>query len=108
MEKKNDVDEKLIKWNAIFEELLIDVNALVKDLLENINYIAIVGALLILLGGAAVSIAILRGLGTKYIAYSVIIFSICLANGIIHLQKWHKLKIRYNRLQSLQKEMGSN
>jgi len=30
--EKNDVDERLIRWNDIFGELLIDANALVKDL----------------------------------------------------------------------------
>jgi len=57
--EKNDVDEKLIKWNDIFEELVIDVNVIIKDLSESINYIAIVGALLILLGGANVATALL-------------------------------------------------
>jgi hypothetical protein len=41
MDKKNgdkrDVDEKLVKWNDIFEELLIDAKTLIKDLSEGIN-----------------------------------------------------------------------
>ncbi len=34
---KKDVDEKLMDWNKIFEELTLDTKALIKDLLEGIN-----------------------------------------------------------------------
>lgn len=105
--KKNDVDEKLIKWNDIFEELVIDVNTIIKDLSESINYIAIFGVLLILLGGANVVTALLLGRDSKIIAYSVIILITCTVNGIAQLQKWYGLKLKYNRLNDLQKEMES-
>ena len=105
--EKNDVEEKLIKWNDIFEELVIDVNAIIKDLSESINYIAIVGALLILLGGANVATALLLGRSSRIIAYSVIIFIVCTVNGIVQLQKWYGLKQKYNRLNDLQREMES-
>ena len=105
--EKNNVDEKLIKWNDIFEELVIDVNTIIKDLSESINYIAILGVLLILLGGANVATALLLGRENKIIAYSVIIFITCAVNGITQLQKWYKLKLKYNRLNDLQKEMES-
>ena len=105
--EKNDVDEKLIKWNDIFEELVIDVNAIIKDLSESINYIAIVGALLILLGGANVATALLLGRSSRIIAYIVIIFIVSTVNGIIQLQKWYGLKQKYYRLNDLQREMES-
>ena len=106
MEEK-DVDEKLIKWNDIFEELVIDVNTIIKDLSESINYIAIFGVLLILLGGANVATALLLGRDSKIIAYTVIVFIVCTVNGIIQLQKWYGLKLKYNRLNDLQREMES-
>ena len=105
--EKNDVDEKLIKWNDIFEELVLDVNTIIKDLSESINYIAIIGALLILLGGANVALALILGRSTKIIAFSVIIFSACAANGIIQLQRWHGLRQKYDRLNDLRREMES-
>ena len=106
MEEK-DVDEKLIKWNDIFEELVIDVNTIIKDLSESINYIAIFGVLLILLGGANVATALLLGRDSKIIGYTVIIFITCTVNGIIQLQKWYGLKLKYNRLNDLQRDMES-
>ena len=101
---KKDVDEKLIKWNDIFEELLIDAKTLIKDLSEGINYIAASAVIIIALGGAALVVGLDRG-GSKWIAVGFMIFCICSFNGAISLRKWFKLKNRYNRLQSLEKEM---
>ena len=103
--EKNDLDEKLIKWNDIFEEMVIDVKSLIKDLWENLNYIAICGALLILLGAANVATAIILGRGTRIIAYSVIIFITCAVSGGNQLLKWYRMREKYSRLHRLQKEM---
>jgi FtsH-binding integral membrane protein len=101
---KKDVEEKLIKWNDIFEELLIDSRTLVKDLSEGINYIAASALIVIVIGGAALFVGLDRG-ETKYVAAGFVIFCVCIFNGAMTLRKWHKLKKRYNCLQSLQKEM---
>lgn len=112
MDKENrdrkDVDEKLVKWNDIFEELLIDAKTLVKDLSEGINYIAISALALVLIGCAALIIGLDRGIRAeemKYIASGFIIFCITSFNGAITFRKWYRLKSRYKRLQSLQREM---
>jgi hypothetical protein len=112
MDKKNgdkrDVDEKLVKWNDIFEELLIDAKTLIKDLSEGINYIALSALALAAIGCAALIIGLDRGIRTEetnYIASGFIIFCIASVNGVITLRKWYKLKNRYRRLQSLQREM---
>ena len=104
--EKNDVDEKLIKWNDIFEELLIDANALIKDLWENINYIAIFGVFMIFLG--AFAFTVLRELGTYYTVVSLGIFTAWMLFGVILIWKWYGLRSRYTCLRSLRKEMESN
>jgi hypothetical protein len=101
---EKDVDEKLIKWNDIFEELLIDARTLVKDLSEGINYIAVSALIIILIGGAALVVGLDRG-ESKYVAVGFMIFCICSFNGALTLRKWYKLKNRYKRLESLQKDM---
>jgi hypothetical protein len=101
---KENVDEELVKWNDIFEELLIDAKTLIKDLSEGINYIAVSAFIVILIGGAALIVGLDRG-ESKYVAVGLMIFCICSFNGAMTLRKWHKLKSRYNRLQSLQREM---
>jgi len=83
MDKKDceekDVDKKLIKWNDIFEELLIDAKTLVKDLSEGINYIAISALIIVLIGGAAFVIGLDRGDNKSATAGSVIL-CVCIFN----------------------------
>jgi wyosine [tRNA(Phe)-imidazoG37] synthetase (radical SAM superfamily) len=43
MAKKNNIDEKLVKWNEIFNELALDARDLIKDIKDMINYIAFSG-----------------------------------------------------------------
>ena len=101
---KKDVDEKLMDWNKIFEELTLDAKALIKDLLESINYIAFAAMVLILIGSAALIIGINRG-EVKYAAVGLIIFSISIGNGAMTLHKWWGLKRKYERLISLQETL---
>jgi len=112
MEKKDtsgtDVDEKLIKWNDVFQELLIDSKTLIKDLSEGINYVAISALILVAIGFAALIIGFDRGIRTeevKYIAAGFMIFSITSANAAITFRKWHTLKRRYTKLQSIHKQI---
>jgi hypothetical protein len=113
MEKKEvggtDVDEKLVKWNDIFQELLIDSKTLIKDLSEGINYVAISALILAAIGCAALIIGFDRGIRTeeiKYIAAGFLIFCITSFNAALTFKKWYKLKNRYTRLQSLQKQIS--
>jgi 2-methylisocitrate lyase-like PEP mutase family enzyme len=107
MTKKEDIDEKLGKWNEIFDELTLDAKSLIKDIRDMINYIAICAALMMMMGVAAISIAVLRQMEAKYIAASVIIFSIMVGNAYLLVRKWLDLRIRYDRLYSLQSGIES-
>jgi hypothetical protein len=103
---KKDVDEKLMDWNKIFEELTLDTKALIKDLLEGINYIAFSALIMILIGSAALIIGIDRG-GAKYAAMGLIIFSIAAGNGAMTFRKWWALKKKYELLNALQGKLQS-
>ena len=114
MEEKDksepDVDEKLIKWNDVFQELLIDSKTLIKDLSEGINYIAISALILVGIGLAALVIGFDRGIRAeeiKYIASGFIILSVTSVNAVINFRKWYKLRKRYARLKSLQKQIAT-
>jgi hypothetical protein len=112
-EKNSDeknVDEKLIKWNDVFEELLIDARTLIEDLSEGINYIAISALIFVGIGCAALIIGLDRGIRTeemKYIASGFIIFCITSFNGAITLRKWYALRKRYAHLKSLQRQISN-
>ena len=114
MEEKDksgpDVDEKLIKWNNVFRELLIDSKTLIKDLSEGINYIAISALILVGIGLAALVIGFDRGIRAeeiKYIAAGFIILSVTSFNAAIQFRKWYKLRKRYARLKSLQEQIAA-
>ena len=114
MDKKDksetDVDEKLINWNNVFQELLIDSKTLIKDLSEGINYIAISALILVGIGFAALVIGFDRGIRAeeiKYIAAGFIILSVTSFNAVINFRKWYKLRKRYARLKSLQKQIAT-
>ncbi len=66
MAKKEDIDEKLIRWNEIFDELTLDAKDLIKDIKDMINYVAFCAMLMVMMGVAAVLIAVLRQLEPKY------------------------------------------
>ena len=108
---EKDVDEKLIKWNDIFHELVIDAKTLTKDLSEGINYIAYSAIIVMLMGLAALIIGLDRGIRlgeTRYVVFGFLIFGMLSFNAAWTLRKWHTLKIRYAKLQSLQRKMESN
>jgi hypothetical protein len=107
---EKNVNEKLVKWNDIFEELLIDARTLINDLSEGINYIAISALILVGIGCAALIIGLYRGIRTeemKYIASGFIIFCIASFNGALTFRKWYALRKRYAHLKSLQKQMSN-
>ncbi len=108
MAKKEDIDEKLIKWNEIFDELTLDARDLIQDIKDMINYIAFSAMLMVMMGVAAVLIAVLRQLEPKYLAMSVIIFSMMAGNSYLLIKKWLKLRIRYDKLISMQNKIDSN
>ena len=107
MAKKEDIDEKLVKWNEIFNELTLDARDLIKDIKDMINYVAFSAMLMVIMGVAAVLIAVLRQLEPKYLAASVIIFSIMAGNAYLLIRKWLRLRIRYDKLSSIQSKIDS-
>jgi hypothetical protein len=105
MAKKDDIDEKLVKWNEIFNDLTLDARDLIKDM---INYIAFCAMLMVMIGVAAVLITVLRQLEPKYLAMSVIIFSIMAGNAYLLIKKWLKLRTRYDKLSSIQSKISTD
>jgi hypothetical protein len=108
MAKKDDIDEKLVKWNEIFNDLTLDARDLIKDIKDMINYIAFCAMLMVMIGVAAVLITVLRQLEPKYLAMSVIIFSIMAGNAYLLIKKWLKLRTRYDKLSSIQSKISTD
>jgi len=102
MAKKEEIDEKLKKWNEIFDDLTLDAKDLIKDIRDMINYIVFTAMLMVMMGVAAVLITVLRQLEPRYLAMSVIIFCIMVGNASLLIRKWLRLRIRYDKLTSIQ------
>ena len=102
MTEKEDINDKLVRWNDIFSDLTIDAQELIDDIRDMINYILFSAILLISMGISAVLIALLRNLGSKYIAASVIILIVTSVNASQIIRKWLKLRIRYDKLRAIQ------
>jgi len=96
----NDVNEKLIRWNDIFGELILDTNDLVNDLRVNINYIGI-------FGGAMMCFGVFLGVMEDILINSFIIFGTWMLFGALQLWRWYSLRSKYNRLRTLQSEIKS-
>ncbi len=107
MTKKENIDERLTKWNEIFHDLTLDSRDLIKDIKDMINYIAFSAMLMVTIGVAAILIAFLRQLETRYLAASFIIFSIMVGNASLLIRKWLKLRARYDKLSALQSKIDS-
>ncbi|MHA2142341.1 MAG: hypothetical protein ACXADF_16830 [Candidatus Thorarchaeota archaeon] len=104
----DNLDEKMIRWNDIFDQMVIDVQTLIKDFSGMINWPIPLAVLVFLLGGASFAAAILVNGTTIIIVYSFIIMCSCITSGILILRHWYAMKLRYERLFSLQREMESS
>lgn len=107
MTAEEGIDEKLAKWNQIFDELALDAGDLIRDIRDMINYVFFSAMLLTLMGVSAVAIAVGRQLEPKYLAMSVIVFSVMAGNASLLVGKWLKLRARYNNLSGLEKKLDS-
>ena len=102
------IDEEIISWNRILQEVLTDTKSLVRDLLEGINYILGAGIVIIALG-----LAILY-YNLRYVSVNDPLFYIGLIVGpgsnfligIINIRKYFLLREKYRNLYELQKKIN--
>jgi len=103
----NSIDEELVTWNNILDEIKGDSELLVKDLLEGIRYVAAAGVLVIALGLYVLFI----GLRYGNLEDPVFILGMILAPGsnlvvgAYNINKYIQLRGRYSRLYDLQKKL---
>jgi hypothetical protein len=104
---ENNIDEKLITWNTILDEIRIDTELMIHDLLSGIAYVAASGILVIALGLYVLFV------GLKYGNTNEPMFVVGLAIasipsfiiGLINLNRYVQLRARYIRLSDLQDKL---
>ena len=102
-----NIDEKLITWNSILDEIRIDTDLMIRDLLSGIAYVAASGILLMVLGIYVLFI------GLKYGNRSDPLFNVLLTIatmpslilGVYNLNRYVQLKARYIKLSDLQEKL---
>ena len=107
--KENDVDEKLVKWNDIFKNLIVDAKELTKDLLQGINYVLGSGILLLAMVFLTVYFVVVRNLqmGSDFVFVGLAVSSPAIFLGLWNIKKYFDLRKKYSRLYLYQREMES-
>ena len=102
--ENNNIDEKLVEWNQILEEIKGESELLIEDLLEGIRYVAAAGILAILLGAYVVFIGLKYGNQNQTLV-TLLVSSPSFIVGLYTLNKYISLRGRYSRLFDLQHKL---
>lgn len=104
---ENNIDEKLITWNTVLDEIRVDTDLMIHDLLAGIAYVGASGILVILLGIYVLFVGIKYGNTQDPIFVAVLIVASIpsLLVGIINLNRYVQLRARYTRLSDLQNKL---
>jgi len=104
---KNDVDERLTRWNEIFDELLIDAGNLSRDLLSGINYVGASGVLVIALGFVVLYYNIRTASLEDPLFWVMLVLTVGsnFVLGLYNIMKFLQLKRKYSRLSDMQVRM---
>lgn len=104
---ESNIDDKLVNWDRILKELVVDVDELNKDLQDSIRYIGAAGVLVIALGFTVLFYT------TRYGSVSDPLWWVMLALtvgtnfvvGLINIRKYLTLSRKYARLSVLQSQL---
>jgi hypothetical protein len=105
--EKNNIDETLIEWNTILEEIRGESELLIKDLSASVNYVATAGILVILLGAYVLYNGLTYGKTDTpfFILGLIIVPGSNFVIGLINLNKYLQLRGRYSRLFEIQNKL---
>ena len=104
---ENNIDEKLITWNTVLDEIRVDTDLMIHDLLAGIAYVGASGILVILLGIYVLFVGIKYGntQDPMFVAVLIVASIPSLLVGIINLNRYVQLRARYTRLSDLQNKL---
>ena len=104
---ENNIDERLIDWNTVLDEILKESELYVKDLLDAIKYVAAAGILVICLGAYVLYIGLRIGNTSDpwFILMMILAPGSNFVMGLYNLNKYFQLRGRYSRLFDIQKKL---
>jgi len=103
----DSIDEELVTWKNILDEIRGDSEQLIKDLLEGVRYVAAAGVLVIALGLYVLFIGLRYGNldDPMFLLAMVLAPGSNFVVGAYNINKYMQLRGRYNRLHELQKQL---
>jgi hypothetical protein len=104
---EKDIPDRMDRWNEILEEMIDDTHTLVGDFRETINFVWMSAVFAFVMALDNFALIIYAGNGNIPL---IILLSMGMLSGIIGgisgLNKYIKLRAKYDRLYSLQQEIS--
>lgn len=104
---ESNIDERLVKWDSILRELVVDVKELNGDLQESIKYVGGAGVVVIALGLTVLLFVIRYSTIQDPLLWVILalITALNLTVGFFNIHKYLLLRSKYSRLNQLQREL---
>jgi hypothetical protein len=102
-----NIDERLVKWDRILRELVVDVRELNRDLQESIRYVGGAGVLVIALGLMVLLFTIRYATIQDPLLWAILALTTgsTLVVGFLNIHKYLLLRWKYSRLSELEREL---
>ncbi|MHA1267806.1 MAG: hypothetical protein ACTSRS_21415 [Candidatus Helarchaeota archaeon] len=100
-------DERLVKWDSILRELVVDVRELNRDLQESIRYVGGAGVVVIALGLTVLFFVIRYATVQDPLLWAALALTTGtnLVVGLFNVHRYLLLRRKYSRLNELQTEL---
>jgi hypothetical protein len=104
---ETNIDERLVKWDGILRELVVDVRELNRDLQESIRYVGGAGVLVISLGLMVLYFTIRYAIIQDPLFWAVLALTTgsTLIVGFYNIHRYLLLRWKYSRLSELEREL---
>jgi uncharacterized membrane protein HdeD (DUF308 family) len=102
-----NIDERLVKWDSILRELVVDVRELNRDLQESIRYVGGAGVLVIALGLMVLLFTIRYATIQDPLLWAILALTtgVNLVVGFFNIHRYLLLRSKYSRLNELRTEL---
>jgi hypothetical protein len=102
-----NIDDRLVKWDSILRELVVDVRELNRDLQESIRYVGGAGVLVIAMGLMVLLFTIRYATIQDPFLWAILALTTgsTLVVGFFNIHKYLLLRWKYSRLNELEREL---
>jgi hypothetical protein len=105
---ESNIDERLIKWDSILKELVVDVRELNRDLQESIRYVGAAGVVVIALGLMVLLFTLRYATIQDPLLWAILALTTgsTLVVGFYNIHRYLLLRYKYSRLSELERGLG--